>query len=204
MLEVLRGASVACQVVVPMYSLCLLQVNGKSNSLLVWSLEPCNLCCKVALEGGGNLVPSRRGGLPVEGRDHIASLDVCPNHSSRRRRASMVEDFSAVRRGVKPRGEPFTGTVSRTFLVIPPLNVCTAIGERLVDSTDGVDASSVNDQEGAGSLGADYIANNQLDLAYDQGAMPAFRRRMAARIIAGTLDAEEAWEPGRLPRSECL
>ena len=63
MLEVLRGASVACQVVVPMYSLCLLQVNGKSNSLLVWSLEPCNLLCKVALEGGGNLVPSRRSGV---------------------------------------------------------------------------------------------------------------------------------------------
>ena len=53
-------------------------------------------------------------------------------------------------------------------------------------------------------MAADYIANNQLDLAYDQGAMPAFRRRMAARIIAGTLDAEEAWEPGRHPRSECL
>ena len=53
-------------------------------------------------------------------------------------------------------------------------------------------------------MAADYIANNQLDLAYDQGARPAFRRRMAARIIAGALDAEEAWKPGRLPRSECL
>ena len=51
---------------------------------------------------------------------------------------------------------------------------------------------------------ADYIANNQLDLAYDQGAMPAFRRRMAARIIAGTLDAEEARQPGAPLRSECL
>ena len=50
----------------------------------------------------------------------------------------------------------------------------------------------------------DYIANNQLDLAYDQGAMPAFRRRMAARIIAGTLDAEEARQPGAPLRSECL
>ena len=48
------------------------------------------------------------------------------------------------------------------------------------------------------------IANNQLDLAYDQGAMPAFRRRMAARIIAGTLDAEEARQPGAPLRSECL
>ena len=41
-------------------------------------------------------------------------------------------------------------------------------------------------------------------LAYDQGAMPAFRRRMAARIIAGTLDAEEARQPGAPLRSECL
>ena len=53
-------------------------------------------------------------------------------------------------------------------------------------------------------MAADYIANNQLDLAYDQGAMPAFRRRMAARIIAGTLDAEEARQPGAPLRSECL
>ena len=53
-------------------------------------------------------------------------------------------------------------------------------------------------------MAADYIANNQLDLAYGQGAMPAFRRRMAARIIAGTLDAEEARQPGAPLRSECL
>ena len=61
----------------------------------------------------------------------------------------MVEDFSAIRRGVKPRGEPLAGTVSRAVLAVPPLNVCTSVGERIVDPSDGVDAASVDNNEGA-------------------------------------------------------
>ena len=112
LLEALRGASGACQVVV-----CLYTEVGQRKIEFIARLEPMARSVRQpALDGGGNLVPSRRGGLPVEGGNHVASLDVTPNHSSRRRRASMVEDFSAVRRGVKPRGEPSAGTVSRAVL----------------------------------------------------------------------------------------